>query len=190
MIHTPRSNFLTVFVFSSLIHSCHPNNFKYEYRFPISTCFEDFEIDVYLSVRHFRASFYGFHFIGFPKRSTFVASFVDPSNGYRSRNSITQVAWHFLLAFNDFFIWLQIKDDRAFNMKWLSNTFKSGWPIKRQTYTGRTIRKQICHQGSTNCVLWTNLFLCQIWYGTRVWNRLGIQRVRTLGILELYCFRL
>ena len=153
MIHTPRSNFLTIFVFSSLIHSCHPNNFKYEYRFPILTCFEDFEIDVYLSVRHFRASFYGFHFIGFPKRSTFVASFVDPSNGYRSRNSITQVAWHFLLAFNDFFIWLQIKDDRAFNMKWLSNTFKSGWPIDRQTYNGRAIGKQICHQGCTNRVL-------------------------------------
>ena len=74
----------------------------------------------------FRASFYGFHFIGFPKRSTFVASFVDPSNGYRSSSTITQVAWHFLLAFNDFFIWQQIKDDRAFNMKWLSNTFKSG----------------------------------------------------------------
>ena len=146
MIHTPRSNFLTVFVFSSLIHSCHPNNFKYEYRFPISTCFEDFEIDVYLSVRHLRASFYGFHFIGFPKRSTFVASFVDPSNGYRSRNSITQVAWHFLLAFNDFFIWLQIKDDRAFNMKWLSNTFKSGQrrpTDTRQTSTGAILKANL-----------------------------------------------
>ena len=131
----------------------------------LATCFEVRNRCLF-KCSPFRASFYGFHFIGFPKRSTFVASFVDPSNGYRSRNSITQVAWHFLLAFNDFFIWLQIKDDRAFNMKWLSNTFKSGWPIDRQTYNGRAIGKQICHQGCTNRVLCKKKrFLCQIWYG-------------------------
>ena len=111
----------------------------------LATCFEVRNRCLF-KCSPFRASFYGFHFIGFPKRSTFVASFVDPSNGYRSRSTITQVAWHFLLAFNDFFIWQQIKDDRAFNMKWLSNTFKSGQhrpTDTRQTSTGEILKANL-----------------------------------------------
>ena len=95
---------------------------------------------------------------------------------------MTQVAWHFLLAFSDFFIWQQIKDDRAFNMKWLSNTFKSGWPIDRhRTDNSKANLSPRLHE---LCTLDKSFSLSNM-----VWNRLGIQRVRTLGILELYCFR-